>query len=161
MPYLPSKETRIAQLLLDNTIARQSAPPHLLSDRGKNFLSKIVQAVCDLYQIRKCNTTAYRPSTNGLTERYNFSLMQALSRYTSANQKDWDEFLPALKFAFRIAPSPTTGESPFYLLYGREPVLLMEVPLKPPTKVPASIATYRTHLVKKLELTRQVAEEQI
>ena len=69
--------------------------------------------------------------------------------------------LPALLFAFRIAPSPTTGESPFYLLNGREPVLPMEVPLKPPNKVPASIATYRTQLVQKLELTHQVAKEQV
>ena len=136
--------TRIPQLLLDNIIASHSAPCHLLSDRGKNFLSEVVQAVCDLYQIEKCNTTAYRPSTNGLTERYNFSLMQSLSHYTSANQKDWDEFLPALLLAFRVAPSPTTGESSFYILYGRESVLPMEVPLKPPNKVPASIAIYRT-----------------
>ena len=71
--------------------------------------------------------------------------MQSLSHYTSANQEDWDEFLPALLFAFCIAPSLTTGESPFYLLYGRKPVLPMKVPLKPPNKVPASIATYRTH----------------
>ena len=86
---LPSIEaTRIAQSLLDNIIARHSALRHLPSDRGKNFLSKIVQEVCDLYQIRKCNKAAYRPSTNGLTERYNFNLMQTLSQYTSANQKD-------------------------------------------------------------------------
>ena len=35
---LPSiKATQIAQLLFDNIIARQSAPNHLLSDRGKIF----------------------------------------------------------------------------------------------------------------------------
>ena len=86
---------------------------HLLSDRGKDFLFKIMQAVCDLYQIRKCNTTTYRASTNGLTEKYNFSLMQSLPHCTSANQEEWDDFLPSLLFAFRIAPSSTTGESPF------------------------------------------------
>ena len=48
-----------------------------------------------------------------------------------------------------------------YLLYGLEPVLPMEVPLKPQNKVPASIATYRTQLVQKLELTHQVAKEHI
>ena len=151
----PSIEaTRIAQLLLDYVIARHSAPRHLLSDRGKNFLSKVVQAVWDLYQIRKCNTTAYRPQTNGLTEKANATLMQSLSHYTSANKKDWDVNLPALLFGIRVAPSPTTGESPFYLLYGREPVL-------PLNKVPASIDAYRSQLVQKLQLTHQVAKEQI
>ena len=42
------------------------------------------------------------PSTNGSKERYNFCLMQSLSHYTSANQKDWDEVLPALLFALNV-----------------------------------------------------------
>ena len=40
-------------------------------------------------------------------------------------------------------------------------MLPMEVPLKPQNKVPVSIATYRTQLVQKLELTHQVAKEHI
>ena len=54
---------QIAKLLLDNIIARHSAPRVLLSDGGKDFLSKVVAAVCDLYQIRKCNTTAFHPQS--------------------------------------------------------------------------------------------------
>ena len=130
---------QIAKLLLDNIIARHSAPRVLLSDRGKNFLSKVVAAVCDLYQIRKCNTTAFHPQCNGLTECQNSSLMQSLSQYTNSDQRNWDSSLSAILFGFRIAPLPTTGESPFYLLYGKEPVLPMEVPVKPPTKLTRSI----------------------
>ena len=96
------KALRIAHLLLEHIIAHHSAPRHLLSDRGKKFLSKVVQAVCDLYQIQKCNTIAFRSSTNGLTECYNQSLMQSLSHHTSSNQKDWDVNLQALLFGFRI-----------------------------------------------------------
>ena len=87
--------------------------------------------------------------------------MQSLSHYTSGNQKDWDVNLPALLFGIRVAPSPTTGESPFYLLYGRELALLLEVPLKPPNKVPTSVNAYHSQLVQKLQLTHQVAKEQI
>ena len=88
------------------------------------------------------NTTAFHPMCNGLTEKVNATIMQSLAEYTSANQKDWDLSLPALLFAFRIAPSPTTGESSFYLLYGREPVLPIKVPLKPPTKMPNPVLSY-------------------
>ena len=65
--------------------------------------------------------------------------MQSSSDYISANKKDWDVNLLALLFGIRVAPSPTTGESSFYLLYGCEPVLPLELPLKPPNKVPISI----------------------
>ena len=102
-------------------------------------MSKIVSAVCDLYQIRNVNTSAYHPQTDGLVERFNSSLMKSLSQFTASYQKDWDISLPAVIFEFRIAPSPTIDESPFCLLYGREPCLPMEVPLKPPGKLTQSI----------------------
>ena len=159
---VPSIEaTRIAQLLLDHIIARHSAPRVLLCDRGQNFLSKVVSAVCDLYQIRKVNTSAYHPQTDGLVECFNSSLMKSLSQFTASNQKDWDISLPAVLFGFRIAPSPTTSESPFYLLYGRKPCLPMEVPLKPPGKLTQSVLHYRSQLVENLHLTDQTAAQQI
>ena len=43
--------------------------------------------------------------------------------FVSDNQIGWDEFLPAILFAYRTSPQATTGDSPFYLLYGREPRL--------------------------------------
>ena len=159
---VPSIEaTLIAQLLLDHIIARHSAPRVLLSDRGQNFLSKVVSAVCDLYQICKVNTSAYHPQTEGLVERFNSSSMKSLSKFTASNQKDWDISLSAVLFGFRIAPSPTTGEFPFYLLYGREPCLPMEVPLKPPGKLTQSVLHYRSQLVENLHLTHQTAAQQI
>lgn len=75
---------------------------------------------------------AYHPQTDGLVERLNSTLCQTLSMFVSKNQKDWDIFTPAALFAFRTSPSESTGESPFYLLYGREPRLPMEVTLLPP-----------------------------
>ena len=42
-----------------------------------------------------------------------------LKKFVSKNQKDWDEYLPYLLFAYREVPQETTGFSPFKLLYGR------------------------------------------
>ena len=67
------------------------------------------------------NTTAYHPQTNGLTERFNATLCQMLSSYCNESQTDWDVFLPIVLFAYRVSMQQTTGESPFRLLYGRDP----------------------------------------
>jgi len=57
---VPSVEaTVIARLLIDEIIARHGAPRVLLSDRGTNFLSKIVSEVCKIFQIHKVNTSSY------------------------------------------------------------------------------------------------------
>ena len=72
--------------------------------------------------------------------------------YVSKNQKDWDTFIPAALFAFRTSPSETTRESPFYLLYGREPRL-------PPIDPASSIAEHRSRIVKQIELGQRIAHE--
>ena len=49
---VPSVEaTVIARLLVNEIISRHMAPRVLLSDRGTNFLSKVVAEVCKIFQI--------------------------------------------------------------------------------------------------------------
>ena len=74
--------TAIARLLVDEIISRHGAPRLLLSDRGTNFLSKVVAEVCKIFQIQKVNTSSYHPQTDGLVERFNSTLCQSLSVYT-------------------------------------------------------------------------------
>lgn len=151
----------IACLITDEIIPRHGAPRSLLSDRGKNSLSNIVKEVCNLYSIKKLNTSAYNPACDGLVERLNSMLCQTLSMFVSKHQKDWDVFIPAALLAFRTSPNETTGESPFYLLYGREPLLPMDVSLMPPPDPASSIAEHRRRIVKQIELAQRLARENI
>ena len=130
---VPSVEaTVIARLLIDEIISRHGAPRVLLSDRGTNFLSKVVAEVCKIFQIQKVNTSSYHPQTDGLVERFNSTLCQSLSIYVSKKQKDWDDFAPLILFAHRTCVLNAIGDSPFYVLYGREPRLPIDVKYLPP-----------------------------
>ena len=64
----------IARLLTDEIIPGYGAPRTLLSNRGKNFLSNIVREVCNLYSIKKLNTSTYNPAYDGLVESLNSTL---------------------------------------------------------------------------------------
>ena len=150
-----------ARLITEEIIPRHGAPRTLLSDRGSNFLSAIIKEVCTLYSIKKLNTSAYNPACDALVERLNSTLCQTLSMFVSKHQKDWDVFIPAALMAFRTSPNETTGESPFYLLYGREPLLPMDVSLLPPADPASLIAEHRRQLVKQIELAQQIAKENI
>ena len=55
----------IAKLLVEGVIARLGICSVLLSDRGSAFLSKLLQEVYEQF-IKKANTTAYHPQTDGL-----------------------------------------------------------------------------------------------
>ena len=145
----------MAKLLTDEIILHHGAPRTLLSDRGKNFLSSLVLEVCKLYSIKKLNTTANHPETDGLVERMNSTICQTLSMFVSKHQKDWDVYIPATFLAFRTSPNESTGETPFYLLHGRDPILPMDVSLLPPTHLSSAIAEHRTRIVKQIELAQE------
>ena len=67
---VPGEEANaITRLLVDEIIARHSAPRVLLLDTGTNFLSKLEAEVCKLLQIQNVNTSSYQ--TDGLVERFN------------------------------------------------------------------------------------------
>ena len=91
----------IAKILVNEIIARHSAPKILLSDQGKQFLSNLVKETCEYLIIKKINTTAYHAQTNGLTEKFNGTLCQILAIYGKENQTNWDEFYLPTELAYR------------------------------------------------------------
>ena len=48
----------IAKLLIDNVVCRHGVPEILVSDRGSNLLSAVMQEVYEVTGIKKRNTTA-------------------------------------------------------------------------------------------------------
>lgn len=147
----------IARLLVDEILCRHSAPRTLLSDRGSNFLSTLIKEVCQLMNTKKINTSSYHPATDGMVERMNNTIAESISMFVSSNQKDWDFFIPSILFAYRVSPCVSTGDSPFYLLYGREPRLPPDVSLLPPTEVSSSIVEHRNRIVQQVETAQSIA----
>ena len=154
--------TTIAKLLVEEIFCRHGAPEHLLSDRGANFLSSLIQDVCKYLDIKKVNTSGYHPQTDGLVERFNSTLINMLSKCAEKNGKDWDKQLPYVLFAYRATLQESTKESPFYLLYGRDPRLPSECALAvPTTPYMVDLQDYRTELTTSLSDAWLAAQEHI
>ena len=79
--------------------------------------------------MKKVNTSAYHPQTDGLVEWFNWTLLDMLSKTAKSGGQDWDVRLPYVLFAYRSTMQHSTGESPFFLLYGRDPQLPTEAAL--------------------------------
>jgi hypothetical protein len=65
-------------------------------------------------------TTTYHPQTDGLVERLNQTLKNIIKRFCNTRATDWDQFLRGAVFAYNTSVQESTGESPFFLLYGRD-----------------------------------------
>ena len=102
--------SEVAQILFREIIARYGAMRVLVSDKGQNFMSKLVQALCEMMNITKHSTSSYHPQTNGLVERTNSTIIQSLRAYCDKDQKNWPGKLPGILMALRNSPSTQSTE---------------------------------------------------
>ena len=112
-----------AQFFVNQIVLRHGAPASIVSDRGKCFIVELTQEVLKLLGINHRTTISYHPQANGLCERLNQTLAEMLSMYVNSDQKNWDNVLPSVTFAYNISKQESTRYTPFYLLYGKEAVL--------------------------------------
>jgi hypothetical protein len=148
----------IARFFLVNVILQFGSPRSVLSDRGKQFTSKIFCQLSKLCEIHGHRTSAYHPQTNGLTERLNKTIADMLSMYINDKHDDWDLMLPYVTFAYNSASQDTTGYSPFFLMYCREPLAFIDILLKYPSESSGNdYDAYIQNMVHLADKTRDLA----
>ena len=102
-----------------NMWTHYGVPNEVLTDRGSQFTSSLMQEVYSLLGIKGLTTTPYHAQGNGLVERFNATLKQMLKKLTIDQPKLWDHYVSAALFAYREVPQESLGFSPFELLFGR------------------------------------------
>ena len=65
-------------------------------------------------------TSAYHPRSNGLTERFNRTLIEALKKHCQTEPKHWHKWIPYVLMSHRCRINPTTNYTPFELMFGRK-----------------------------------------
>ena len=104
-------------------IADFGAPAKLLSDRGANFTSALIEELCAAFSIQKCRTTAYHAECNGQVERFHQTLFHMIGKLARDKKAQREQHLPELLQAYNSTQSVVTGYSPHYLMFGRHPHL--------------------------------------
>ena len=76
-------------------------------------------------------TTAYQSQTNEQMKRFDRTIQSMLRNYVSESQRDWDEWLEPLTYAYNKRVYRSTGPTPFDLVLTRlPPSLFMEKDLR-------------------------------
>ncbi|MES9903532.1 MAG: reverse transcriptase domain-containing protein, partial [Sedimenticola sp.] len=156
-PLVTQEATEIARVLYSEIFTRYGCPRVLVSDRGKNFMSKLVSALCELFQVTRHNTSSYHPQTNSTVERVNSSLLQSLRTYCDKEHTNWPKLLPGIMMAFRMTVSATTEYSPYYMLFGREMRAPIDTSLIPKDTLGKSAKEHLDQLQVTLNITNEIA----
>lgn len=112
----------VAEFIYKEIICRHGCPKIISSDRGTHFRNQIIEKLCEKFKIKHKLSSPYHPQTNGLVERFNRTLCEALAK-VSKEENQWDEYIDQVLFAYRTNRHSTTRRTPFYLTYGRKATL--------------------------------------
>lgn len=115
-PLVDQKAVTVAEVLYSEVITRFGVPLVLHSDQGRNFEGSVMRELCRLLGMKKARTTPYHPQCDGLVERLNRTLLDLLAKHVNENQKDWDEWIPTVLMAYRLAKHSSAQETPFKLM---------------------------------------------
>ena len=84
----------VAKVFYEHFIAVFGAPTKLLSNRGANFTSALVEELCAAFGIQKCRTTAYHTQCNGQVECFHQMLFRMIGKLVRDKKAQWEQHLP-------------------------------------------------------------------
>jgi len=159
VPISQQDAETVARAFVLNVVLKFGAPAQILTDQGSNFLSDLFKNTCKLLKIKKIQTTAFHPESNGGLERSHRVLAEYLRHYVHEDQTDWDEWVPYAVYVYNTTVHTTTGYTPFELVYGfrsEVPSALREAPA-----VQYNYDNYLTELRGRLQSSHEVARQRL
>ncbi len=124
----------VAHALITNLFCPYSTLRVLLSDNGTEFRNALLEEICKQFNIKQTFTVTYHSASNGLVERANRKILDALRPVVGGLLETWEDWVPHVAARINGSVCESTGQSPFYIVYGMEkrlPYDLLEGPHKP------------------------------
>lgn len=87
----------IAQAFIEHFVCLYGIPDSIITDQGREFMSKVFTACCKLLKIEKINTTAYHPQSNGALERPHRTLAEYLRHYVEDKKQNFSQYKSILR----------------------------------------------------------------
>ena len=117
---------------ITKVITRHGCPQIILSDQGTSFTSKLFSHVCKYFNITHRTSSAYHHQTIEKVERFHKFMENSLSTVVRKDQRNWPNFIDSCLFVYRVSYNRTLCEVPFFLLYGRDPILPQDLMVETP-----------------------------
>ena len=157
-PLYQARSEEVGEALIENVISKFGIPEYMIMDRDSAFMSSLMS-----YLFRKLGISI---KTVG---PYNHKSLQAehgikplpnlLSKHLTGQAQTWHKFLSLATFAYNIFHTPNLGHySPYELVFGRRPKILINMETDPGIKVSGTYKDYHTLLTKRLDYLQNMLQ---
>ncbi|KAL6175557.1 hypothetical protein ACLB2K_052196 [Fragaria x ananassa] len=127
VPLVKINTHRVEKFIWNNICCRFRVPNTNITDNGAQFNNQELISWAAEKELQIKFASVAHPQTNGQVEAANKKIKALLKKKLDEAKGLWAEKLPEVLWAIRTTPTRATGETPFFLTYGTEAVLPVEL----------------------------------
>ena len=103
----------------------------ILMDNGSEFKNKEMRQVCETLGVKHIFSPVYTPESNRHLEGWHRFFKACIAKHSQGGGVKWDELVPLEVSAYNFFPCQSSKESPFILMFGRDPITPVAKLLEP------------------------------
>ena len=111
----------IASTFINLYLPVHMCPRYILSDNDTEFKNQLMDHVLQQLCIDHIFSAPYHPQSNGKIEVFHKYLKPTLKKLWKKDPANWDKIPQSSSCKYRVTLNLATGETPFFLVYGRDP----------------------------------------
>ena len=131
VPIKNKNAETICEAYRDNVYCVFGGSSRMLTDNGFEFKNKEMQEVCDTLGLKHIFSPVYTPQSNGCLEGWHRFFKACIAKHIRGGGVEWDELVPLAVSAYNFFPCQSSKESPFVLMFGRDPITPVAKLLEP------------------------------
>ena len=157
-PLYQARLEEIGEALIENIISKFGMPDYVMMDQDSAFMSSLMNYIFKKLGIIIKTVGPYNHKS--LQAEHGIkSLSSILSKCLTDQGQMWHKFLSLATFAYNIFHSPNLrNHSPYELVFGRKPKLLINIETNPDIKISGMFKDYHTLLTKRLDYLQKMLQ---
>ena len=158
-PIKHSRSEEVREALINDVISKYCVPDYMIMDLDSAFMSSLMNYLFKRLGI-KIKTVAPYNHQSLQAEHGIKSLSNILTKHLTGSGEMWPDYLPFATLAHNTYNSPNLSNySPYELVFGRKPKLLLDLETDPDIKVSATYKEYYEKLEKRLKYLHKILQD--
>ena len=151
-----AKSEEVGEALINNVFSKYCVPDYMIMDLDSAFMSSLMSYLFKRLRIKIKTVALYNHQS--LQAKHGIkSLSNILSKHLTKSGEMWIDYLPFTTLAYNTYNSPNLSNySPYELVFGRKPKLLLDLETNPDIKVEVTYKEYYEKLEQRLKYLQKV-----